>query len=111
MQTIPFVDAVKQTCSIVLNGRRCTMCFTWNKMIDRWSMDLDIDAVPALKGRRLVPFNDLLGPFDLGLGAMFVGDYEGTGEPTTYDAMVSGRHRLYHLTPSEVINGPQDTPS
>lgn len=107
MITIPFVDAPLQSASIILNGRRCQLTFRWNKMVDRWSMNLDIESAPALKGKRLVPHNDLLGPFDFDLGSMFVGDYAGTGEGATYDAMVSGRMRLYYLTPAEVIGGPQ----
>lgn len=106
MQTIPFVDAPLQTLAIVLNSRRCTLTFRWNKMIDRWSLDLDIDSVPALTGKRLVPYNDVLGPFDFDLGGLFVGDYAGNGEAATYDAMVSGRLRLYHLTPAEMVGGP-----
>lgn len=106
MLVIPFVDSPLQTLSMVLNSRRCTMTFRWNRIIDRWSIDLDVDSVPALTGKRLVPYADVLGPFDLDLGGLYVGDYAGTGEGATYDAMVSGRLRLYYLTPVEQAGVP-----
>lgn len=99
---IPFVDAPKQTVSLVLAGRRCTFTFVWNKMLDRWSMDLSIDSFLKVSGRRLVPANDLISQFELEIGVLACVDYAATGEPPGYDAFVAGRHRLFHVPPEEV---------
>lgn len=102
MHRLPVIDAPRQAFSAVLNRRRCTIRLAYNVWIRRWSLDLSIDGETRLSGRRLVHGVDLLAPFDFGLGAIFAGDFEGRGSPPDYDALVSGRTRLYHVTPAEI---------
>lgn len=103
MRRFPIIDAPRQSFGVVLNRRRCTMALAYNPGISRWTFDLSIDGELRLAGRRIVVGTDLLAPFSFGLGAIFAGDYAGQGGTPDYDALVSGRVRLYHVTPDEIV--------
>lgn len=101
MMVMNVVDAADQQFGAIFGERRVTVRIRYNPTSDRWSFDLAIDDVPVLHGRRIVPFVDLLKPFDLGIGAVFA-------IPVTVDAeanrenLPSGAVRLYHATQDEI---------
>ena len=98
---VPFIEAPDQSVALVLERRRVTLRMLYNVMIARWSLDVAIDATPMICGIRLVPGVDLLEPFGIDIGSIFVGDYEGRGAAPDYEAMISGRLRLYAIGPAE----------
>jgi len=103
MQRLSVIDAPRQSFSAVLNGKRVTIGLAFNVTAGRWMMDLAVNGVEVLRGRRIVTDTDLLFPFDLGIGAIFAADYEGGGAAPDYDALVSGRVRLYQATYEEAL--------
>lgn len=102
MRRIPIIDAASQRMGLVLNGRRITLTLTYNPTSERWNLDLAIDAVPVLHGRRIVLKTDLIAPFGLGIGAIFALGHGGADVPPDYDALVRGAVRLYHATADDL---------
>lgn len=101
MIRIPIIEAPRQVLSMVLGARRCTIGLNYNTLIDRWMLDLSIDAVPVLAGRRVVTGVDLLAPFDFGIGMLIAGGYETADTEPDYEALTSGAVRLYHTSYEE----------
>jgi hypothetical protein len=103
MRSFSIIDAPRQTFSVVLNQRRCTLTINYNVTTKRWNLDLGIDGVLVMHGRRIVSMIDLLQPFEeFGIGAIFVFDPEGKNLVPDYDNLVSGRVLLCHVTPDEI---------
>jgi hypothetical protein len=65
------IDAADQQFAATINNRRVTLRLRWNLTSGRWSLDVSIDNLPVLTGRRVVMGVDLLAPFDFGIGAIF----------------------------------------
>lgn len=94
---IPVISAPFQRLTTVLSGKAVAIELTYNATAGRWHLDLSIEGVPVLKGRRLVTGADLLRPFRLGVGKLAVVDWAGqTGEPGR-DTLPSGAFRLMQL--------------
>ena len=95
------VDSADQQFSAIVGTNRVTLRLRWNLTSGRWSLDVAIDDLPILTGRRVVSGVDLLAPFGLGIGAIFAlpavpGALPGRTELP--DASV----RLYHATQDEI---------
>jgi hypothetical protein len=86
---------------LILAGRAVTMRLRWNGVANRWHMDLVIDDVVVLQGRRVVVGVDLLAPFSLGLGRIFAWPAVEGAQPD-YEGLVEGRVALLHATEAEV---------
>lgn len=102
MREIVLTDAPDQEFSTILNGRRCRLRFRYSPTTERFSFDLDIGDVPAIRGRRVVLGVDLLAPFGLGIGRIFAADYEGKGALPTKAAIAERRVRIFHITEDEL---------
>lgn len=96
------IDEADQEFGSTLNEQRVSLRLRYNGTSDRWSMDVAIDDVFILYGRRVVTGVDLLLPFRLGIGLIFalpvVGD---TDEPNRRN-LPDGIVRLYHTTEAEL---------
>jgi len=101
MIRIPVIEAPRQVLSMVLNTRRCTIGLNYNTLASRWMLDLSIDAVPVLAGRRVVTGVDLLAPFEFGIGLIIAGGYDAPDTEPNYQALTAGTVRLYHITQDE----------
>lgn len=100
MNVFKIIDQADQQFSAVLNNRRVTLRLRYNKVLDRWMLDLSIDDVPVLNGRRIVAGLDLLRGFGFGIGAL-VAFSPSNAEPTR-NALPGGKVKLYQLSPDEM---------
>jgi hypothetical protein len=101
MESFSITDAADQQFGAVLNRRRVTMRLRYNTTIDRWAMDLAIDDLPVLHGRRIVIGADLLRAFDFGIGIVIAAAPGAKPEEPGRRQLVDGRVRLYHTTEDE----------
>ena len=93
-------DDADQLFSAILDGQRVTMRLRYNKFLDRWSLDLSIDDLPVLLGRRIVMGTDLLGAFDFGVGAVFAAPVVAGSVPDRR-GLPDGLVRLYQASEDE----------
>lgn len=100
MQEIPIIDAADQKMAVSLGGRRVSLRLRYNVSADRWTLDLSIDDVPILNGRKIVTGVDLLAPFKLGIGLLFA-DAGGKNIMPGRNELPRGMVRLYHATEAE----------
>lgn len=94
-------DAADQQFAAVLQNRRVTIRLRYNVSLDRWSMDVAIDDLPVLHGRRIVTGIDLLAPFGLGIGAIFA-MADKPGAVPDRDSLPRGMVKLYHASEAEI---------
>ncbi|UQS95089.1 hypothetical protein Pam3_18 [Pseudanabaena phage Pam3] len=100
MIELEVLDESKQKFSVILNDRRVTIELWYNTTNDRWSFSLALDGDNVVTGRRLVTGVDLLAPFGLGIGALFL--LSENGEPPTRANLPLGLVKLYHATQEEI---------
>jgi hypothetical protein len=101
MITFKIIDSADQQFATVLNNRRVTLRLRWNLTSGRWSLDVAIDDVPVLTGRRVVTGIDLLSPFRLGIGAIFCLPAVPGAEPGRSE-LPGGDVRLYQASQEEI---------
>lgn len=101
MKQFTIIDAADQQFSTILNNRRVTFRIRYNVTTDRWSMDLSIDDLPILHGIRLVAGVDILAPFNLGIGHIYLLATSAGIDPDR-DGLPSGLVRMYWLSDEEV---------
>lgn len=101
MQVFNIVDAADQQFSAILNERRVTFRLRYNPVSERWSVDIAVDDVPVVHGRRIVPNVDLLAPYHLGLGSLFAVVIM-PGAEADRQGLPTGAVRLYHATQDEI---------
>lgn len=94
-------DQADQQFAAILDRRRVTIRLRYNVSIDRWSLDLSIDDLPVLRGRRIVEGVDLLAPYGFGIGAIFA-VAERPGLEPNRENLPRGIVRLYHATAAEI---------
>lgn len=97
------VDAADQQFGALLNNRRVTLRLRYNTSIKRWGMDVSIDDLPVLQGRKIVTGVDLLEPFDFDIGAIFAVPVKEGAVPDR-QALVNGDVRLYHASAEEIAS-------
>lgn len=68
---IPVTADRDQTFAVQLAGQRLFFRLWWNATIGRWSFDLDINDIIALRGRRIVENVNLIGTFNFGIGGLY----------------------------------------
>lgn len=95
------IDEADQQFATVLDGRRVTIRLRYNLSVDRWNMDLSIDDLPVLIGRRVVTGIDLIAPFNFGIGAIFA-LAEKDGALPDRNNLPRGIVRLYHASEAEL---------
>lgn len=91
---IPMIDAPWQRLSTVLADSAVVLELFWNTFAKRWSLSVEREGVYLIQGRRLVPGTDLLAGYDLGLGRLFLVDWEGKGADPGRAELPSGQYRL-----------------
>lgn len=101
MKQFTVIDAADQQFGTILNNRRVTIRLRYNPTTDRWSMDLSIDDLPVLHGKRVTTGVDLLGAFSFGIGSIFA-VATNAGDVPDRNGLPSGRVRLYHASEDEV---------
>jgi hypothetical protein len=100
MITFSIIDSPDQKLSVFLENRRVTLRLRYNLTMTRWAMDVAIDGVMKLQGKRLVGGVNLIGAhpsIELD-GALFVAG----NRPPDYDALINGDVRLYYATKGEI---------
>lgn len=98
-------DHADQQFEAVLERRRVTMRLWYNGTTERWELDLSIDDLPVLNGRRVVLGVDLLKPFNFGIGVLFAADVVAGSLPNR-TSLPAGLVRLYHTTEAEIATVP-----
>lgn len=93
---LPVIFAPSQRFSTSLSGKRCDFGLHYNEWSGRWSLDLAVDGVPKLSGRRIVVGTDLLPP-SLGLGRLVALDWAKSGARPGRTELPSGAVRLIHV--------------
>jgi hypothetical protein len=98
------IDAADQQWSAILNQRRVTLRLRYNQRAsERWSLDLMIDDIPVLHGRRVVVGVNLLEPFGFDIGAIVVlPAIENSPAIPGRVELPSGIVRMYHLSPEDL---------
>lgn len=95
------INAPDQQWAAILNQRRVTLRLRYNGTTDRWSLDLSIDDLPVLHGRRIVSEIDLLAAYNFGIGVLFA--YPITpGSVPDRASLPAGLVRLFHTTEAEI---------
>lgn len=100
MNVFKIIDQADQQFSAVMNNRRVTIRLRYNKVVDRWMLDLSIDDVPVLNGRRVVAGLDLLRGFGFGVGAIVA--FSPSGAAPDRAALPSGVVKLYSVSAEEM---------
>lgn len=100
MIEIPILDHTDQQFGITLSSRRLTFRVRYNQSTDRWALDLSVDDLPVLKGKRIVAGVDMLAAHDLGVGAVFA--FSETGAAPNRDNLPAGLIKLYGATAAEI---------
>lgn len=100
MIQIDILDESRQKFSLILSGQRVTMELMYSVLEDRWSFNLALDGEPVIHGRKMVLGVDLLAPFQLGIGVLFL--HSDTGVQPNRQNLPLGLVKLYHATQSEV---------
>lgn len=93
-------DHADQQFATILNNRRVTLRLRYNVTAERWTLDVSIDDLPVLTGRKIVTGVDLLAPFKLGIGLIFALPAKPGSVPNRNDLPL-GNVRLYHATEAE----------
>jgi len=101
MITFEISDEADQQFATVLNDRRVTLRLHYSVTTDRWSLDLSIDDLPVLHGRRIVCGVDLLEPFGFGVGVLVAAPVKAGSDPTR-DDLPNGNVKLFHAMPEEL---------
>jgi hypothetical protein len=93
---ITVIDAPWQRLDTYLSDTAVALELQWNETANRWSMSLEIEGVMRLQGRRLVPGVDLIAPYNLGIGSLYLVDWDAKGGSPGRDALPAGQFRLIH---------------
>jgi hypothetical protein len=91
---ITVIDAPWQRLETYLSDTAVSIELFWNTSLERWAMSLAIAGVTVLQGRRLVTGVDLLGPYQFGIGRLFVVDWAGQGGQPGRATLPGGQFRL-----------------
>jgi len=100
MLEIPIRDRARQRFSVSIQRRRITLDLWYSPFADRWSVDISIDGVLAIQGRRVVTGANLLEGASADVGIMFA--YGAPGVSPGRDELPSGQIRIYHTTQAEI---------
>lgn len=100
MIEIDILDESRQKFSLILSGQRVTMELMYSVLVDRWSFNLALDGEPVIHGRKMVCDVDLLAPFQLGIGGLFL--HSDTGVEPNRQNLPLGLVKLYHVPQSEL---------
>lgn len=101
MNLFEIADLPDQQFATVFDGQRVTIRLRYNVTWDRWSLDLSIDDLPVLQGRKIVTGVDLLKPFNLGVGIIFAAAVTPGAVPNK-DSLPNGTVRIYQTTEDEI---------
>lgn len=97
-------DMPDQKLSVTLNNQRVTLRLRYNPSSDRWTLDLALDDLPIMHGRRIVLDVDLIEQLNLDIGHLFAVAVVPGAMPDRQQ-LVNGNVRLYHLSDGE-LNAP-----
>lgn len=100
MKQFTIIDAADQQFGTILNNRRVTIRLRYNPSSDRWSLDMSIDDLPVLHGKRIVLGVDLLASFDFDVGKIFAIAVTPDALPNR-GSLPAGLVRLYHISDEE----------
>lgn len=95
------IDEADQKFATTLSGRRVTIRLRYNRTPDRWMMDLSVDDLPVLHGRRIVSGVDLLAAFDFGIGVIFAYPTN-PGDVPDRAGLPAGSVKIFHTTQEEI---------
>lgn len=90
------INAADQQFSAILEDRRVTLRLRYNTVDDRWSLDLAIDDVPVLLGRKVVTGVDLLAAFNFQIGMIFALSETSDNVEPGRSQLPDGLVKLYH---------------
>lgn len=93
---IPVINAPWQRLETYLSDTAVSIELLWNGYSERWSMAMFVQGVEKLRGRRLVTGVDLIAPYQLGIGRLFLVDWEGKGASPGRAELPAGVFRLIH---------------
>ena len=97
-------NAADQLFSCTLNGKRCSIRLRFNTSMNRWTINMAIDDLMVLHGRKVVTGVDLLRAYDFDIGLMWcTSETNLTYEPGRKE-LVSGLVKLFHCLEEDIIN-------
>ncbi len=93
-----------QSLRVELEGELYNFRVTYNERLAVWGLDIsDVDAVELASGVLLVVGADLLNPYNLGIGGLFVAEVGTTGGDADADNL-GDVYQLIHLTEQETAD-------
>ncbi|MCB1421735.1 MAG: hypothetical protein KDJ69_04570 [Nitratireductor sp.] len=75
MREIVLTDTADQELTVLVGATTVTFRFRFMDMLKRWVFDLKIDNTWKLHGRTVFLRQDLIEPFDFGIGKLVAWDY------------------------------------
>lgn len=93
---IPVINAPWQRMETYLGDAAVSLELFWNAYLERWSLSLAVAGVTKLQGRRLVTGVDILAPYQLGIGRLFLVDWAAQGGQPGRAELPAGQFRLIH---------------
>lgn len=102
MIEIRLTDSPDQEFSLSLEGKAVTMRVRWNGTANHWHMDLNVEGVTVLNGKRIVLESDLVEPYRFGIGRIFAVAATDGAEPTR-DAFADRSVRLYQANDADLV--------
>jgi hypothetical protein len=93
---IPIINAPWQRLETYLGDTAVSLELLWNTFSERWSLSLFIQGEVKLQGKRLVTGVDLIAPYNLRIGRLFLVDWEALGGQPGRSELPSGQFRLIH---------------
>lgn len=94
-----------QSLRVELEGELYNFRITYNERLAAWGLDLsDVDAVALASGVLLVTGADLIAPYNLDIGGLFMAEIGTTGGDAGATNL-GGVYKLIHLTEQELEDG------
>ena len=97
---LPVIASTNQAMSTIIDNRLIEFRFWYNPTSDRWSVDVAIDDEYVLYGRRMVTGVDILAPFRLGIGAIYLEGPSEHDEPNRAN-ILNNFVKIYSVTDDE----------
>ena len=98
------IDAADQQFGAIMNNQRVTVRLRYSAVPDRWYMDLSLDDLPVLYGRKVVTGVDLVAGLSLGIGMIFALPVNPEAPVVDRQSLPSGRVKLYQATFEELTS-------
>jgi len=100
MRRLTIIDTASQSTRFNVGAAVIVLTFNYNTVVDSWFVDLDINDVRQVTGRRVVLTTNIFP--EIRSFILFVRNTSDNDEPIDYDALVSGNAFAYVIEPGDL---------